>query len=124
MVVADICVEIGPAGVDHDLAQQPRADELVQRVVDRGERHRHRRGERLVMELFGRDMAVALVEQQARQRQPLTRRPQMGRSQHVDGGGIRTSRVHGANIGRRRDIESGVVIRPSAAAPPVRAPTG
>jgi hypothetical protein len=38
LVVADIGVEIGALGIDRDLAQQPGRRELVQRVVDGGQR--------------------------------------------------------------------------------------
>jgi len=38
MMVTDVGVEIGVAGIHHHLAQQPCLDELVQRIVDGRER--------------------------------------------------------------------------------------
>ena len=81
MVMAGVRVEIGPARRHHDLAQQAGVTELVQRVVDRSERHRHAGHPDLGMQAFGRDMAVFALEQQARQRHPLAGRAQAGLAQ-------------------------------------------
>ena len=71
MVIGRIGVEIRASRFDHDLAQQTGVGELVQRVVDRCQRHLHFSVGRLRMQLLGRDMPVDLVEQKARQGQPL-----------------------------------------------------
>src|SRR5260370_34196508 len=39
MMISHVRVEIGAARIHHDLAQQAGADELVEGVVDRSERH-------------------------------------------------------------------------------------
>ena len=41
VVLARVGVEIGLGAVDRELAQEPRFGELVQGVVDRGQRDRH-----------------------------------------------------------------------------------
>ena len=75
VVVRRVGVEIGLGAFHRDLAQQARLGELVQRVVDRGERHRHFARQRLLVQRLRRDMAVALGEQQMRQRHALPRGP-------------------------------------------------
>jgi hypothetical protein len=71
MVIGRVGVEIGPPRFDHDFTQQTGVGELVQRVVDRRQRHLHFGLGCLHMQLLGRDMPVDLVEQQARKSQPL-----------------------------------------------------
>lgn len=82
MIVTDVGVEIGVAGIHHDLAQQLCLDELVQRIVDSRERHPDRRLDRFAVQLLGGDVPVTLLEQESGQRQPLPGRPQMRRAQH------------------------------------------
>src|SRR5690348_785133 len=83
VVVARIGIEIGAARIDHDFAQQSGADELVQRVVDGGERHRHGCGDRLTVQLLGADMPITLLEQQAGEGQALPRRSQPRRAEQL-----------------------------------------
>ena len=83
MMVAGIGVEIGPAGRDHDLAQQPRIAELVEGIVDRGQGHRHLGRLDLDMQALRRHMAMTALEQQARQRHPLAGGAQAGLAQAV-----------------------------------------
>ena len=85
MVLANVRVEIGPPGVDHDFPQQSGRGELMQRIVDGGQRHADALGHRLAMQLFGRDVPVPSVEQQPGQRQALTRRPQSCGLQSFEG---------------------------------------
>ena len=66
MVVRRVGVEIALAHVDHHLAQQSDAGELVQGVVDR-ERHRNAGGARFVEQLGGQ-VARPALEQQLGQR--------------------------------------------------------
>ena len=94
MVVRDVGVEIALAHVDHHLAQQPDAGELVQGVVDRGQRHRDAGGARLVEQFLGGHMARAALEQQLGQCQALSRRPQAGRLQLLQDTGIGSRRQH------------------------------
>ncbi len=76
MMVAQIGVEIGASRLDDDLLQQPGFDELVEGVVHGRQRDRHRRDRCLVVELFGGDMPIAIFQQQLRQDEALTGRPQ------------------------------------------------
>ena len=99
VVVVGVGVEIRPPGLDHDLAQQPGRGELVQRVVDRRQRHRDFGAERLAVQLLGRYMPLAAVEQQARERQALPRRPQTGGAQALQQVGRSAWRFHAQDIG-------------------------
>ena len=90
-----IGVEIGARAFDRDFAQQPGVGELVQRVVDRRQRHRQLGRPRLLEQHFGGQVAVAAAEQQPAQRDALpgrseTRLAQFA-AQRVDGTG-----AHGA----------------------------
>ena len=76
MVVGRVGVEIGLRPFDGEDAQQSGARELMQRVVDGRQRNRHAGGERLLVQLFGRQMAVALGEQHLGKRDALARRTQ------------------------------------------------
>ena len=58
MMVTDVSVEIGVAGIHHDLAQQPCLDELVQRIVDNPERHPARRLDRFAVGIGVHDHLV------------------------------------------------------------------
>ena len=58
------------------MRSKPGLGELVQRVVDGGQRDRHAGGQRLFVQFLGRQMAVALGEQQLGKRDALARRPQ------------------------------------------------
>ena len=78
----DVGVEIGLGAVDADLAQQAGIGQLVERVVDGGERHRNLGEGRFLVEHFRGEMARALAEQQPAQRHALPGRPQAGRLQH------------------------------------------
>ena len=62
VMVGHVGVEIRAARLDHDLAQQARLCELVQRVVDRGERDRELGVACLGVQRLGRKMAVAAIE--------------------------------------------------------------
>ena len=75
LVVGEIGVEIGPGAVHGDFAQQARRCELVQRVVDGGERNRRAGGLRFLKQPFGRDMTVAAPNSS----QPRRRRWRVGR---------------------------------------------
>ena len=65
MMVADIGVEVRAAGLDHHLAQHAERGELMQRVVDRGERDADVGEDRLAMQLHGEavlaDIRVSLA---------------------------------------------------------------
>ena len=74
--VGGVGVEIGLRAVDRDLAQQADLGELVQRVVDGRERHRHLGAARLLVEHLGGEVAVALAEQDPAERHALAGRPQ------------------------------------------------
>src|SRR3546814_1321198 len=81
-MVGDVGVEVGPARLHHHLAQQAGGGELMQAVVDGGQRDAHVVGHRLGMQLLGGDVAVAAaggLEQQLGERQALTSRTQSGR---------------------------------------------
>ena len=102
MMVTDIGVEIGAAGIHHHLAQQPCLDELVQRIVDGRERHPDRGLDRFAVQLLGGDVPVTLLEQEPDQRQPLPGRPQMRRAQQLKGVGEGARRSHDVDIGTIR----------------------
>src|SRR3974390_1549444 len=63
VVRTDVRVEIRTGALDRDLAQEPDFRELVQGVVDRGERDRNFGLLRLFVEHFRGEVAVALAEQ-------------------------------------------------------------
>ena len=69
-------VEIGFRAFDGDLTEQADLGELVQRVVDGGERHRHLGVVGFLVQHFRRHMPVALGEQNPPQRHALPRRAQ------------------------------------------------
>src|SRR5262249_17741232 len=94
MMVVDVCIEIGAARLDDDLAHEPRRRELVQRVVDGRKRDPDRGGEGLAMQLLGRRVPVAALEQEPRQGDPLSRRPEAGAAQALDDGGRRAFQLH------------------------------
>ena len=83
LVIAGIGVEIGARAIHRDLAQQARLAELVQRVIDGGERHRHARAVGLFIQHFGGDMAIAARKQQPAKPDPLARRAQARMAQFV-----------------------------------------
>ena len=59
VVVGRIGVEIGLGALHRDLAQQAGPGELVQRVVDGRERHRHSARQGLLVQRLRRDVTVA-----------------------------------------------------------------
>src|SRR5688500_1692480 len=65
VVVAGVGVEVGAAAVDRHFAQEAGFRELVERVVDGGERDAHARRFRLPVQLLRGNMAVALGEEDA-----------------------------------------------------------
>ena len=67
--------------VDRDLAQKPNPGELVESVVDGGERHAHPRRFGLRVEVLGRDVASTLGEQNPPELHTLARRPEPGMAQ-------------------------------------------
>src|SRR3546814_3987818 len=54
VMVGDVGVEVGTPGLDHHLAQQAGFGELMQAVVDGGQRDAHVVGHGLGMQLLGR----------------------------------------------------------------------
>ena len=56
-------VEVGLGRIDRDLAQWTEFGELVQRVVHRGERHRHFGMSSFLVKHFSRYMTVALSKE-------------------------------------------------------------
>src|SRR5215471_3866844 len=77
VVIGNVGVEIGALSTDSDLAQQPRALELVQGVVNGGQGNLFARRHRLLVKDFGGHMTVTIAKQQSRQGHALTRRPQV-----------------------------------------------
>src|SRR5262249_28507367 len=76
MMIGRVRVEVGAARLDRDLAQETRGGELVQSVVDGGERDADAGFVGLSMKLVGGDVPCALLEEEARQRQALAGRAQ------------------------------------------------
>jgi hypothetical protein len=75
-------VEIGLGAVDTDLPQQARIGQLVERVVDGGERYRHFGEGGFLVQHFRGQMPRALAEQEPAQRHALTGGAQARRLQH------------------------------------------
>ena len=75
-------VEIGLRAVDRDLPQQPDIGELMQRVVDGRQRHRHLGVVGLLEQQLGGDVPVALAEQEPAQLHALAGGPQPHVTQH------------------------------------------
>lgn len=96
MVMAGVRVEVGAPGLDHDLAQEPDGGEVVQRVVDRGERHTDPRPDRLAVQLLGTHVPVAGPEQELGQSQTLARGPEADRLQPLDQAAIGPRVRHGS----------------------------
>ena len=78
VVVGRIGVEIGALAADRDLAQQPRPLELMQRVVDRRERHPLAGRTASSCRISAVTCRSPLRQQQRRQRHALACRPQPG----------------------------------------------
>src|SRR5262249_36825138 len=78
IVIRRVGIEVGALPADRDLAQQACALELMQGVIDGCQRHPFACAHRLLVQQLGRDMAIAIGEQQGRERDPLPRRAQSG----------------------------------------------
>src|SRR5690606_3329722 len=76
LVVTCVGVEIASTAVDGDLAHEPGVRELVQRVVDGGERKPYPALEHVAMKVVDSDMTVLAPEQEPAERQSLPGRPQ------------------------------------------------
>src|SRR5262249_48324695 len=63
MVSGIVGVEVGLGRIHRDLTQQAEVGELVQRVVHRGERHRHFGASSFLVKHFRRYMTVAFSEE-------------------------------------------------------------
>src|SRR6185312_9548177 len=116
----DVGIEVGLGAVDRDLAQQADLGELVQRVVDGGERHRHLGAGRLLVEHLGGQMPVALAEQDPAERHALAGRTQADLAQHrfhvVPRTAGQVGRARGAGLGRRFQVPQRVhQVRPMPA---------
>ena len=96
VMVTSVGVEESLPGVDHDPAQEPGRGELVERVVDRRQGHAQARSVGLAVELLGRNVTVPPAEQQAREAEPLFRRPQAGIVKPPDEGAEPAGALHGA----------------------------
>ena len=83
VMLGRVGVEIGLGPVHRELAQEARFGELVQGVVDRRQRDRHAGPGRLVEQHLGRDVPVALAEQEPAQGHPLPGRAQAHAAQLV-----------------------------------------
>ena len=100
MVVVDVRIEVRPPRLDHDLAQEADVGELMQRVVDGGERHANMAGERLAVQRFGGDVAIAAFEQQPGERKALASGPQARLAELLDHSGEGPRRRHVTDIRR------------------------
>ena len=60
VMLGGIGIEIGPSRIDHDLAQHTGRGELVERIVNRRQGNPYIVGDRLTVQLFRRNMAVAV----------------------------------------------------------------
>ena len=83
MMVRDVGVEICLRRFHGQDPQQPRFGELVKRVVDRRERHRHACGGRLLVQFLRGEVPVALGEEQMGKGDTLSRGAQSGRAQAI-----------------------------------------
>ncbi len=81
MVVGGIRIEIGATGIDHQLAQQSRVDELMECIIDRRQRDFYAGAQGLFVQEFGRDVPVAVTKQKFGERLSLARRAQIDRAQ-------------------------------------------
>jgi hypothetical protein len=102
VVLDGVGVEIGLAALQRELAQEPDFRELVQGVVDGGERDWDASARRLVEQHLGRDVPVALAEQEPAQRDALARRAQAHAAQLVP-----QVRERAAAQGRARSVGCG-----------------
>src|SRR5262245_57099973 len=114
VVVGRVSVEISALAADGDFAQQARRLELVQGVVNGGERNPFSGAYGLLVQQLGGDMPIAIAEPQRRQRNALARRPHAGPPQEVRnkiahsaghaGGDLRQARSPSDNASRNFDI--------------------
>src|SRR5690606_20055245 len=76
--IGRIGVEIGTGPLDGQDSEKPGLGELMQRGINRRQRHGYPGKYRLLMQFLRRDMAIPLCKQQIGQRNTLPRRPQAG----------------------------------------------
>jgi hypothetical protein len=86
VMIGRVGVEIRPAWLDHGLTQKPYLGKLMQSVVNRCERYRDSRGLRFAVQMLRRYVTVTTFEEEPRQRQALTGRPQPGCAQTPESG--------------------------------------
>ncbi len=72
--------------------RRPAFGELMQRIVDGGERHLLAGRRRFGVQNFRRDVAIARAEQQRSEREALARRPQSGAAQLLSQLGVHLQR--------------------------------
>ena len=97
MVVRSVGIEVGPGRFDRDLAKEPNFLELVQRIVDRGQRDIEMGLSCFTMQLLSAHVAVRTLEEQLGESKPLSCRPEPAHAQHC--GQARTT-THGAQVFR------------------------
>nr|BAT27197.1 hypothetical protein [Aureimonas frigidaquae] len=93
MMVGRVGVEIGALPFAGERPDKAGIRELMQRVVDGGERHGLAGLVRFLVEFFGRQVPIPRPEQEVAQRHTLARRPQARRAQaleHAEGGRVPT----------------------------------
>ncbi|MNT68288.1 hypothetical protein D3C72_2065090 [compost metagenome] len=73
VVIRNVGVEIGAGAFHSENADETGFGELVQRIVDRGERNGHAGCDRLVMQFLDRQVAIALCEEKIAQSHTLSR---------------------------------------------------
>ena len=79
LVLGGVGVEVAPLRVDDDSPQKTSVSELVQRVVDRGQRHIDASGCRFLVEGLRTEVTVPSAEQEADESDSLTCRSQARR---------------------------------------------
>ena len=81
MVIGDVGVEIGLGAFHGENADHPGLGELVQRVVDCRQRHRHAGGDGFLVQFLDRQVPVALGKQEIPEGNALAGRTKAGTAQ-------------------------------------------
>src|SRR5262245_43792554 len=83
IVVGGVGIEVGALPADGDFTKQTCTLELMPRIVDCCQRHPLARAHGLLVQQLCRHVPITMTEQQLRQRNTLSRRPQTGPAQKM-----------------------------------------
>lgn len=94
VVFVSVGIEVRSSGIDHDLTQQTRFGELVERVVDRREGNLDVAADGFFMKPFRGDVPMTILEEQPRECQALARRAQIRAAKALKDLAVRSITAH------------------------------